>query len=66
VFARAFLDELENNETLLPSPELFLRIRDRVQSTAAELAFEQSPEFKTIKSAGHEVGDFFFVPADLL
>ena len=66
VFARAFLDELENNETLLPSPELFLRIRDRVQSTAAELAFEQAPEFKTIKSAGHEVGDFFFVPADLL
>jgi len=22
----------------------------------------QTPEFKSIKGAGHEVGDFFFVP----
>ncbi len=65
VFARAFLDELESNQGLLPSPELFLRIRDRVQTTAANLDFEQAPEFKTIKAAGHEVGDFFFVPAEL-
>jgi hypothetical protein len=65
VFARAFLDELEANTSLLPSPELFLRIRERVRSSAAELAFEQAPEFKTMKAAGHEVGDFFFVPAEL-
>lgn len=65
VFAKAFFDELERNDGLLPSPELFLRVRDRVESSAAELAFEQAPEFKTIKAAGHEVGDFFFVPADL-
>jgi len=62
VFAKAFLDELEQNDRLLPSPELFLRVRDRVTGRAAELAFEQKPEFKTIKAAGHEVGDFFFVP----
>jgi len=62
VFARAFLDELEQNDRLLPSPELFLRVRERVSLRAAELEFEQTPEFKTIKSAGHEVGDFFFVP----
>jgi uncharacterized protein len=62
VFARAFLDELENNDRLLPSPELFLRVRERVSQRAAELRFEQAPEFKTIKAAGHEVGDFFFVP----
>jgi uncharacterized protein len=24
--------------------------------------FVQVPEFKSIKGAGHEVGDFFFVP----
>lgn len=65
VFAKAFFDELENNDELLPSPELFLRVRDRVEASAADLAFEQAPEFKTIKAAGHEVGDFFFVPADL-
>lgn len=65
VFAKAFLDELENNSELMPSPELFLRVRDRVSDAAADLAFEQAPEFKTIKAAGHEVGDFFFVPAEL-
>jgi uncharacterized protein len=62
VFARAFFDELEHNDRLLSSPELFLRVRDRVNHRAAELAFEQAPDFKTIKAAGHEVGDFFFVP----
>jgi hypothetical protein len=65
VFATAFLDELARNDDLLPSPELFLRLRDRVQQSAAAMAFEQTPEFKTIKAAGHEVGDFFFVPANL-
>ena len=62
VFAKAFLDELEANDRLLPSPELFLRLRDQVAERAAALKFEQAPEFKTIKAAGHEVGDFFFVP----
>ncbi|MDZ7667972.1 MAG: caspase family protein [Gammaproteobacteria bacterium] len=65
VFAKAFFDELENNSELMPSPELFLRVRKRVSDAAADLAFDQAPEFKTIKAAGHEVGDFFFVPADL-
>jgi uncharacterized protein len=66
VFARAFLDALENNDGIMAGPELFLRIRDRVQEGAAALDFEQRPEFKTIRSAGHEVGDFFFVPLELL
>lgn len=65
VFAKAFLDELARNQTLLPSPELFLHIRDRVKAAAADMAFNQTPEFKAIKAAGHEVGDFFFVPSDL-
>lgn len=65
VFASAFLDELENNTELLSSPGLFMRIRDRVESVAAAQNFSQRPEFKTIKSAGHEVGDFFFVPESL-
>jgi hypothetical protein len=62
VFARAFLDELENNTGILSSPELFTRIRKRVEVAAAKNKFVQSPEFKSIKAAGHEVGDFFFVP----
>jgi hypothetical protein len=62
VFARAFLDELEANQGVLASPELFSRIRKRVETAAARNEFVQTPEFKSIKGAGHEVGDFFFVP----
>lgn len=62
VFARAFLDELEANTGILSSPELFNRIRKRVEVSAAKNKFVQKPEFKSIKGAGHEVGDFFFVP----
>jgi hypothetical protein len=49
----------------LPAPELFTRIAKRVESGAAQNKFVQKPEFKSIKGAGHEVGDFFFVPKDL-
>jgi hypothetical protein len=62
VFARAFLDELEANQGILSSPELFSRVRKRVEVAAAKNKFVQTPEFKSIKGAGHEVGDFFFVP----
>lgn len=62
VFARAFLDELESNTGILSSPELFNEIRKRVEVAAAKNEFVQTPEFKSIKGAGHEVGDFFFIP----
>ncbi|MDY6949694.1 MAG: peptidase C14, partial [Pseudomonadota bacterium] len=62
VFARAFLHELENNQGILSSPELFSRIRKRVEIAAQKNKFVQQPQFKSIKGAGHEVGDFFFVP----
>ena len=62
VFAKALLDELDANDKVLSAPELFVRIRKRVEAAAAENKLVQKPEFKTIKGAGHEVGDFFFVP----
>jgi uncharacterized protein len=65
VFARAFISELEANQAILPAPELFSRVSKRVESGAAQNKFAQKPEFKSIKGAGHEVGDFFFVPKDL-
>jgi uncharacterized protein len=63
VFARAFLDELENNQQIMSTPELFSRLQKRVQAAAAQNKFVQTPQFKSIKGAGHELGDFFFVPA---
>lgn len=62
VFANAFIDELESNNGLMTTPALFLKIRDRVSDAAARQDFEQEPEIKAIKRAGHEVGDFFFIP----
>ena len=62
VFASALLDALEQNEDLLSSPELFMRVRNQVEVDAERLGFAQRPELKTIKAAGHEVGDFFFAP----
>jgi uncharacterized protein len=65
VFAAAFIGELEANQGILAAPELFTRVSKRVESGAAQNKFVQKPEFKSIKGAGHEVGDFFFVPKDL-
>jgi uncharacterized protein len=65
VFARAFVAELENNTGILPAPELFSRLVRQVQAGATQNKFVQKPEFKAIKGAGHEVGDFFFIPTDL-
>ena len=65
VFAKAFFDELESNEGLLAAPQLYMRVKNRVATAAQAMNFQQVPDFKTIKAAGHEVGDFFFVPKGL-
>ncbi len=65
VFARAFLDVLGNNSGILSTPSLFSQVQDRVKTGAARNNFTQVPEFKAIKSAGHELGDFFFIPKGL-
>lgn len=62
VFARALLAALETNEQVLTAPELFLRIRNAVRQTAGAAEALHVPELKALKDAGHEVGDFFFVP----
>jgi hypothetical protein len=62
IFASAFIDTLKNNQEILTGPQLFQAINARVikESTAAN--FKQEPQYKAIKGAGHEVGEFFFVP----
>jgi hypothetical protein len=65
VFARAFLDVLGSNSGILSTPALFAQVQERVKTGAARNHFSQTPEFKAIKSAGHELGDFFFIPRGL-
>lgn len=62
VFTKAFVDVLQSNNEILTGPQLFMEVRKRVVAAAKAVDFEQNPEYKTIKGAGHEVGDFFFVP----
>ena len=62
VFARAFLDVLEANREVMSTPLLFEKVQERVKAAAIRSDFSQVPEFRSIKSAGHEVGDFFFLP----
>ena len=60
---RALLETLESNEQVLTAPELFLRIRNlRSAHGRTRRARRPDPDLKALKDAGHEVGDFFFVP----
>jgi hypothetical protein len=62
VFGKAFLDVLESNSAIMTAPALFSKVQGRVKEAALRNHFDEQPEFKSIKGAGHEVGDFFFVP----
>ena len=62
VFAATVLNTLRDNERILSGPQLFQAIDGKIRERAAEVGFEQRAEYKAIKGAGHEVGDFFFVP----
>lgn len=62
VFARELINVLKANTRVLSAPDLFSTIREPVIKRALANNFNQEPIYKSIKGAGHEVGDFFFVP----
>ncbi|NKI17193.1 peptidase C14 [Spongiibacter sp. KMU-166] len=62
VFARELITILENNSQVMSAPALYANIRQPVMARAEANNFVQEPVYKSIKGAGHEVGDFFFVP----
>lgn len=62
IFASAFIDTLKNNNTILTGPELFNQVHTRVVNESKKADFDQEPQYRAIKGAGHEVGDFFFIP----
>lgn len=57
VFADALIDALRKNTDVLTAPALFLSLLNELAVRQPEL----DPEFKAIRRAGDEVGDFFFV-----
>ena len=63
VFAAAFLNALGSNNGILEGQRLFSLVSQGVTNVSAAAAIEQVPQYAPIKYAGHEAGDFFFVPA---
>ncbi len=62
LFARAFLDALENNNKVLDGQQLFRTVSAAVAIAADRYKVDQVPEYAPIRHAGHESGDFFLVP----
>lgn len=62
VFAKAFIDVLEENDGILEGYHLYREVQVRVKRAAATLRVEQNPQYAPIKYAGHEAGEFFFTP----
>ncbi|MEZ5657524.1 MAG: caspase family protein [Burkholderiaceae bacterium] len=58
VFASAFLQALETNRDAIDMSALFSRVR-----RAVALEADQVPEYGDIRRAGHQGGDFVFVPS---
>ncbi len=62
VFANAFLDVLRKNDEVLEGQRLHNLVSARVAYAADVLKVEQIPQYAPIRFAGHESGDFLFVP----
>jgi hypothetical protein len=67
VFAKALLDILSENDKIVEGQRLYQEISARVAYAAAAVLtdagpVEQVPQYAPIRYAGHESGDFLFVP----
>lgn len=63
-FARAFMNVLQDNNRLLEGQRLFQEVATSLALGAVDAPLEQSPEYAPIRYAGHESGEFFFLPRE--
>jgi len=62
IFARAILETLRENDSPLETRRLWSAVKTRVEYQTRKLGRHQRPEYAPIRHAGHESGDFVFVP----
>lgn len=62
VFAQAFIKALSGNSQLLEGQALYREVANNIVAIAADYGIEQVPEYAPIRHAGHEAGEFFFIP----
>ena len=61
-FAKAFLNVLGDNNRVLEAQRVFREVQTSVALNAAKSPLPQAPQYAPIRYAGHESGEFFFVP----
>ncbi len=62
IFANALINLLEKNTGVLREDMLFAQVAVNVRQQAKINNLEQTPEMRPIRAAGHEGGDFYFIP----
>lgn len=62
IFAEQLLNILENNNEVLETYALFFELQQRVAKKSTQLNMEQIPQYAPIRHAGHQAGEFVFVP----
>ncbi|MFK7859430.1 MAG: caspase family protein [Granulosicoccus sp.] len=62
IFATYFLDALERNMEIVETYTLFFELQQKVATASAHLNLEQVPQYAPIRHAGHQAGEFIFVP----
>jgi hypothetical protein len=63
IFAAALLRVLRDNDDILEGNRLFDAVSPIVTAQSAKLGYKQTPTYRAIVFAGHEGGDFLFVPS---
>jgi hypothetical protein len=63
VFAKALLDTLRDNNKILLGIDLHRAIAAKVVDASGRIGHDQVPQYAGLNRAGHELGDFLFVPA---
>jgi len=61
-FARAFIGALQDNNKLLEAGRLYRTVSTQVALTSVKAPLPQNPQYAAIRFAGHESGEFFFLP----
>jgi hypothetical protein len=62
IFAKALIDALKQNDKVIDGRLLHQLVAQSVSYAADAAQFEQVPQYAPVQFAGHESGDFFFVP----
>lgn len=62
VFAKSLIEVLTENHDALEAQRLYREVAARVLDRASRFQMDQRPEYAPMKFAGHESGDFLFVP----